>query len=99
MCDHAISIKRKFGAAEDGRTGCLPEDHGHFPFHKYLVLIAGNGRNIHFQFFASLREAIAHLNEGFLTFHFLNGILKHNFLGIVRKNVRPIWFPVCIVRP
>lgn len=57
--DAIVFAKGELCAAKHGRAGKLLEDHGHLPFHEDLVFRLGNGRNIHVELFAALRESIA----------------------------------------
>ncbi len=57
--DAVIFTKGEFCTAEHGRAGKFLEHHGHFPFKEDLVFVLRNGRNIHAQLFAALRQPIA----------------------------------------
>ena len=97
MCDAMIFAKGELCAAEHGGAGKFLEDHGHLPFHEDLVFSLGNGRNVHVQLFAAVREPVAEGDEIFLAFHALNAVLKNNIVMIVREDMRPIGFSFMVI--
>ena len=97
MANPSIFTQCQLGAAKQRCTGGFSEDHRHLPLHEDKIFTICDGNDLHLQFLAALRQAIAHGGKVRFAHHFLDRILEDNFFTIVGENMRPIWFAAGVI--